>query len=328
LKALIIKGNDIHTRRLETGLGACGLINYTYTSGMTFPKDEKFDFIFLDPSFKDPLPDKLNTDYLFFFDTEDATNHFDKGPAYDQFKDKVKAYAKYNYEIDDRKDGIKNIGIPLLHFLELSKVANYENPFLSTEFKPYLLASPTFIGNYIPVTGAYNTEDDITCLGKFDDGNYMYNQRYDWLLSLRKNKIEYGGGIVFSHNNLSANWQTNYFGNVTKLKSYPLSSAGYFYNLFRNKVSLNPTGHERISFRTFDSMAAGSIIFNTDTKNKLTLINPKEYITIYDGEDLATEYFKFYPLFKDIHRNHQANREVFKTLTQEKLLTLFLNQLE
>jgi hypothetical protein len=286
MNALIIKGNDNHYSRLLGGLQACQITT------CLLEKEQKeilgeYDLVFIDPSYKFHIPN-INGNLFFFFDTEDATNHFDKGVAYDQFKDKVKAYAKYNYEPDDRKDGIKNIGIPLAHYISLIGIANKETKFNEQNLKPYILASPTFIGRYIPKpSGYYNSQEDINCLGKYDDGNFMYNQRIDWLLSLKNNNIPYAGGIVFTPNcNLSLEWQSKYFGNVNKLRSFPLPLTGLAHELFKYQIGLNPTGHERISWRTFDIMATGGILINTDTKNKLTLINPKEYITIYDGQDL------------------------------------------
>jgi hypothetical protein len=279
MNALIIKGNDKHTERIQDGLTACDVHHYTITSTVPTP-DITWDIVFIDPSVNFNIPN-VKSKMFMFFDTEDATNHFEKGQAYDQYKDKVLAYAKYNYEIDDRKDGIKNIGIPLSHFFQLSAVANAGIVFSHLPFKPYLLSSPTFIGSYNPVdNGTYSASEDITCLGKYDDGGIMYNQRYDWLLSLRANKIKYEGGIVFSPgNNLSIEWQSKYFGSVDKLKTFPLPLNNCLYNLLKNKIGLNPTGHERISWRTFDIMATGAILFNTDTKNKFALLNPKEYIT-------------------------------------------------
>ena len=324
MNVLIIKGNDKHTARLQDGLTVCEVNHHTITSSIPTP-DITWDIVFIDPSVNYNIPN-LKSKMFMFFDTEDATNHFDPGLAYEQFKDKVVAYAKYNYEQDDRKDGIKNIAFPIAHCIRLQNIANY-----STEFReptPYLLASPTFIGSYIPVTGCYNYTDKIKCLGKHDDGKYMYNQRIDWLLSLRNNNINYAGGIVFSQGNLSLEWQTKYFGDVKQLQGYPANPVANAHNLFKYKMGLNPTGHERISWRTYDIMAAGAILISTDTKNKLTLINPKEYITIYDGEDLGTKLHSLQPQYKEIWKAHQVNREVFKTLTPEKLLTLFLKQLD
>lgn len=324
MNSLIIKNKDVHTVRLITGLQSCGIEVDVISSPQSISK--KYDMIFIDPSVSFDI-NNLDYNYLFFFDSEDSTNHFDPGLAYDKFKDKVSAYVKYNYEVDDRKDGIRNIAMPLSHYLKLSNIASY-NYSSNDTFTPYILTSPTFIGNYKPNDGIYNKTEDINCIGKFTETDWMYNQRYDWILSLRKNNIKYNGGIVFSQGNLSLEWQTKYFGNVNKLRSFPVSHEIMLYNLIKNKIGLCPTGHERISWRLFDIMATGAILILTDTKKKLALFNPKEYITIQDGQDLGTELLKYYPLFKDIHRHHQANRELFKNLTPDKLIQIFLNQLK
>lgn len=325
---LVIKNKDRHTIRLIDGFKSCG-INLIVTSKREEIETGFYDMIFLDPSVEFELP-KIYYNKLFFFDTEDDPKHFDKGPAYDLYKDKVKAYVKMNFIENDRNDGIKNIGFPLSIYPILSNVAKFEVPEQYNNFTPVLISSPTFIGQYEVVeSGIYNSDEDITCLGKFDN-HFMYNQRYDWLLSLRKHNILYIGGIVFHENtNLSYAWQSRYFGlGISKLQINSMCYQDTINKLFNNRIALCPTGHERISWRTYDIMATGSILIRTDNKKQLALINPKEYITIYDGQDLGPELIKLQPQYKELLKLHQTNREIFKTLTPTHTLNLFLKQLD
>ena len=320
MNAYIIRGRDRHTVRLEAGLRSCGI---------TMNPNQAADLLFLDPS-SEVTQIPLGVKYRMFFDTEDDPRHFDPGPMYYRNKNIIKHYAKMNYyDDDDRKDGIKNIGFPLDCFLRLKDIANYNSEYKEENIKPYLIASPTFLGKYEPeLLGHYNQDDNTSCLGRHELGHWMYNQRIDWLLSLIRSHINYYGGLVFSHDNLSVEWQSRYFGNVSKLKTYPIPYNQNIYNMFKHKICLCPTGHDRLSWRTYDIMATGGILISTDRKKQLALINPKEYITIYDGEDLGIRLQMLQPEYKEIWKLHQANREIFKTLTPEKLLTLFLNQLE
>ena len=52
----------------------------------------------------------------------------------------------------------------------------------------------------------YNKEEDVSCLAKHetnDQDSFMYNQRIDWLCSLRKNNIFHVGGLTFGIDNLT-----------------------------------------------------------------------------------------------------------------------------
>jgi hypothetical protein len=170
---------------------------------------------------------------------------------------------------------------------------------------------------------------DIKCIAKHESGTTMYNQRYDWLLSMKKHNIDYEGGIVFQEsNNLSTEFQSKYFGDVTKLRTNALNYNDQLFGILKNKIGLCPTGHERLSWRTYDIMAAGSILIRTNHKKQLALLNPKYYITIDDGEDFGTKLNSLQPHYNELFKLHQANREVFQTLTPQKLINTFLNQLE
>lgn len=327
MKALIVRGSDRHTVRLQQGLLSCGIVSRIVTKPEEFTT-HRYDFVFVDPSFDYDLKGVLQcSDKLFFFDSEDDPRHFDPKAAYYTLKDSVLAYAKMNYVEDDRVDGIKNIGFPLSCFLPLSNFAHEDYP-RSQKFIPFMVAHPTYLGRYTPLSNSnYVSSEDISCFGNFE-GVIMYNQRYDWLLSLQKNNIPYVGGIVFQNgNNLSLEFQGKYFGNVARLRTNPVSYRDQLLGIAFNNLSLCPTGHERISWRTYDTMATGSILIRTDHKKQMSLINPKEYITIDDGADLGSELIKLEPHYKELLHQHQANREIFKKLSPHKLITLFLDQL-
>lgn len=328
MRALIVRGLDRHTLRLQAGLKSCGILSRTVTNYEELTP-HKYDLAFIDPSFKYDISAKINAERIFFYDCEDGPRDFFPDVAYYTMKDKVLAYAKMNYYEDDRNDGIKNIGFPLSTYMNLGPISNHSFTFNQLP-KPFFVGCPTYIGDYAPIeSGAYANTSDIYCLAKHESGNIMYNQRYDWLLSLMHHGINYEGGIVFQEgNNLSVEFQSKYFGNVARLRARPMPYNDQLLGLIKNKIGLCPAGHERISWRTYDIMATGSILIRTDHKKQLALINPKEYITIYDGEDLGDKLASLQPRYEELHKLHQANREIFKTLTPQKLMTLFLDQLD
>jgi len=331
MKILIIKGKDNHTHhRIVPGFQNYGC-NVTVKEAYEDIPTEKFDIIFVDPSVDFDPSNKLNTDVLMFYDCEDSPYDFNAGVAYEVLKDKVVAYAKMNWVEDDRKDGIKNIGFPLYCYKNLYQVAHADIPDFSHQFAiPLMICSPTFIGGYKPdPEGIYNNEDDVSCFGKHETNipeHVMYNQRIDWLCSLRKNNIFHVGGLTFGIDNLTLDWQSKYFGNgVSKLGIQRVSYSDMINAMVIYRVGLCPTGHERISWRTFDLMAIGSILVWTDNKKQQSMIMPEEYITVKDGEDLGTRLLSLQKDYKDIWKACQKNRECLR-LNDQKVLDIFHSQ--
>jgi hypothetical protein len=331
MNILIIKGKDNHTHhRIVPGFTSYGC-HVTVKEKYEDLTNEHFDIIFVDPSVSFDPSNKLNTDILMFYDCEDSPYDFNPGVAYEVLKDKVIAYAKMNWVDNDRKDEIKNIGFPLYCYKNLYQIANADIPDFSYEYSiPIMIGSPTFIGGYKPIhNGIYNHDIDVSCFGKHETNkidHFMYNQRIDWLLSLRKNNIFYIGGLTFTHANLTLEWQANYFGNgISKLSTNRISYSDMLNNMVRCRIGLCPTGHERISWRTFDLMAIGSILIWTDNQNQQSMIMPKEYITIKDGEDLGTKLLSIQKDYKDIWKACQKNKESLK-LDDQKVLNIFHSQ--
>ena len=326
-KALIIKGNDRHTYRLEDSLTMCGVQFRTVSSYEEIPT-ERCDVVFVDPSVDYDPTSKIQSDIVMFFDCEDSPSDFELGVAFNSMKDNVKYYAKMNWVLDDI-EGVKLIGFPIAHVHQVIQIANIEVPeFSYSNAVPFFLGAPTFLGRHTPVEGGgYHSTQDTSSLAMYED-HYMYNQRVDWLLSLRKSNIPYLGGLVFKTDNLTAEWQSKYFGDgVVNLGANPMNRQEFFNTLFNCRVGLNPTGHDRNSWRIYDLMAAGSILISTDLMNQKSLYMPKEYITIKDGEDLGSTLLSVQPDYNDVWHQCQANREVLKSLTPEKILSDFTGQL-
>ena len=332
MKILIIKGDDVHTRfRIVPGFTVYGC-SVTVVEDYKDLTGERFDLTLVDPSVNFDPTSKLNTDKLMFYDCEDGPEDFKSGEAYDALKNKVIAYVKMNWVDDDpRDDGIKNIGFPLPCYKNLFNVATAKLPeFNYSNSIPMMVASPTFIGRYVPVNdGIYNKEDGINCLAKHESSSeeeFMYNQRIDWLLSLRKNNIFHIGGLSFGGDNLSSDFQSKYFGqNVKRLSTNRIEYGDMIKNAIHYRIGLCPSGHERISWRTFDLMATGSILIWTDNKMQKSMIMPEEYITVYDGEDLGSKLISIQKDYKEIWRACQKNKDLLK-LNDEKVIQIFNNQ--
>lgn len=333
MKILIIRGRDAHTYgRIVPGFVNCN--NEVKVVESYDELDGSYqDMILIDPSVKFDPSSKVCSKFLMFYDCEDGSRDFFPDIAYFSMKDKIKYYAKMNYVDDDRKDGIKNIAFPLPIYNQLSEIAKHDfTEFEEKHSKCFLLGHGTFLGHYVFPGGHFNCEKDISPIATINDTNsveLLYNQRIDWILSMKRDGVPYVGGIVFqnSDNNLSYNFQKKLFGNIDKVKADGLDWFSTFNEHSNNKIGLCPTGHERISWRTFDLMAAGSVIFLTDTKNQKCLIMPEEYITVHDGINFSDVYFKYRKDFKEIWKASQKNKIRIANLTPEKIMSEFFNQL-
>lgn len=299
---------------------------------------ESCDLAFIDPSTDfNPIP-KLSAGIKVFYDCEDGPRDFTAGLAYHELKHKIEYYVKMTWVDDDRGDGIKNIGFPPGACAKVQQYAEHTdntpafNEFSHTNSIPIFFGTPTYLGSYTPDQGTYgiNKELDVSALGVYDDGEYIYNQRFDWLQSLQKNNIPYFGGIVFKDANLSLEWQQKYHGDgVKRFQVGAYNSHDYMKSLlFSYKVGLCPAGHERNSWRVYDIMATGAILIYNDTKKQKSLYMPKEFVTIKDGEDLGTTLLGLQPDYKEIWKACQENKKVFIGLTPEKMWEDFMRQMK
>tara|TARA_R110000772_G_scaffold240003_1_gene352120 strand:+ start:222 stop:1190 length:969 start_codon:yes stop_codon:yes gene_type:complete len=319
LKINIYPGRDPHFLRLTQGLRMLGHDVSVNAAG-------RFDMAFVSPSYVCTKKD-IDADMILFFDCEDDHKHFDPDVAYHELKDKVLAYAKMNYVEDDRGDGIKNIAFPIAPYLALNDVAKADFGVLQYyNAIPFLVGAPTFIGNYKGPYTEPQTSDGVHFVAPHPEGNLLFNQRYQWLLSLRNNNIPHQGGIVFKDDNMSLKWQKEWFGDVEKFKCPPLSNKDHLTWLANCKIGLCPTGHDRMSWRVFDIMATGAILVWTDTEQK-TLYSPKSSLRISDDADIGSILLDLQPAYKDIWLSHQDNKKMLAELTPEKIWDDFIGQL-
>lgn len=332
---LIIRGRDRHTQRLIWGLSAVG-INTTIADSFDEIPDTHVDVTLVDPSVTFDPSRKLNSKVTAFFDTEDDPRHFDPDVAYHALSDIAECYVKMNWVEDDRKDKIRNVGFPIHILLECGHFARQGKlPWSKKQIAPIMVAAPTYMGNYKPVKGGmYASDEFVSCfttLTKPETGadEIVYNQRYDWLLSLKQAGIPYVGGINFSQGVYSLEHQTNWHGNVAQFTSPTgFISKSDQYRLFQNfPLALVPTGHERISWRVFDAMAAGAIIYWTDNHGQKTMYNPVSYTTVRDGESLSNKINENLD-FKKLWEESEKNREVLNKLTPEIIRKDFFNQFD
>lgn len=319
---LILNNKNKHLVRLEQGLALCGK-KYRIISDANVP-DEKYELVLVDPSYEYDVFKLLKYEKIGFLDCEDDPKHFEPGNAYTILKDKVQFYAKLNFIEDDRKDGIKNIAFPIAPFFMYKNVASsaLAEPKM---FVPFFVGTPTFIGRSDSFSEQRSIED-ISYVAKYED-HYIYNQRYHWLLDLYSKRVPYCGGVVFSHSNVSLEWQQNVFGNVKRFQSDWIAQSTYLFNLIHYGIGLCPTGYDRFSWRHFDIMATGAIMFRTDHRKQSCLYNPVEFITVKDTESIAEKIEEHRKDFKELHNASSKNREVLARLTPEIVWKDFLNQI-
>jgi hypothetical protein len=333
----ILRGNDLHTYRLFQGLRSCG-IESVVIQDENIPKGA-YDIVFVDPSFPRSVSHDMGSKII-FFDCEDDPRHFDPGEAYYSLKDHVEFYAKMVYVEDDRKDGIKNIAFPIQTYLGLRNFAKSDLSNVPYSFDPVFIGVPTWANPDSIVDGgaySFDEEQDIHSVvtlpeEEITDGgsNIRYNQRVDWLLSMEKSGIHFEGGLVFKEDDCySQDFVSNLFGKgVRKWAHDPISYQQNLMSIIQNKVALCPTGHDRISWRTFDIMAAGSILFWTDVEDRKMLYMPKSFVKVKDGDNLGEclqEHEKYY---EELLGESRRNSELMSSLTPEVVKKDFLHQLD
>lgn len=319
---LILNNKNKHIVRLEQGLVCCGK-RYKIVSDANIP-DEKYDLVLVDPTYEYDIFRSLKYKKIGFFDCEDDPKHFEPGSAYAILKDKAQFYAKVNFIEDDRKDRIKNVAFPIAPYFMYKNVAAtpLQKP---TKFVPFFMGTPTFIGRSDSFLEQQSI-GDVFYVAKYED-HYIYNQRYHWLLELYSKNIPYVGGIVFSHSNVSLAWQQKVFGNVEKFSKDQISQNDYLSNLAYHGIGLCPTGYDRLSWRHFDIMATGAIMFRTDHRKQSWLYNPIEFVTVKDTESIAEKIEGHRKDFNELHNASSKNREILASLTPEIVWKAFTDQL-
>lgn len=349
MKVLLLIGKDVHNYRIINGLLMANPNIELFTSDISDTHDSPdlsnpkfnlwnrcktdyqgnhFDLVLVDPSYPKDRRGSFTFDRLGFFDCEDDPDHLDKGEAYHVFKDDAMFYAKMDYPLQPRGDGMKYIGFPIEPYIGLVQVANAELPeFTHMNAIPFFHGSPTFLGG----GGGYYKDPeisgDIYFANNTPDGKYWYNQRFQWLQSLQNNNIPYEGGIVFMEAEcLSLEYQTKHFGNVGKFARNYIDRNTFFNKAANNRIGLNPAGNDRNSWRLYDLMAIGSIIVTGETDMR-SMYAPKEFIKVKDNEDLGTVLRNTQPDYKEMAKASKANREVLANLTPEKVWKDFMDQI-
>lgn len=319
-----------HLVRLVEGFRSCGADIGPAEAG------KQYDIVFIDPSSNVEELTKANV-YL-FFDCEDTPYYFNPGKAYERHKDKVSAYAKIAVTHKYREDDIPDICFPIVPYLSLNELARADFSGVQHVPKPFMCATPTWLTHYttdkyLDLARSKNTSN-LTPINKVVDpdgtNRFVYNQRADWLSSLRRSNVTYKGGIVFHPSGCcSVTEQSKLFGpDISTFSTSYLSYNRFFEQLLLNTFSLCPTGHDRLSWRVFDIMAAGSILVWTDVNSQRHLYSPKAFIKVKDEEDLATVLQNYSAKdIVDLKKQSAENKKVLAELTPEKILRDFMKQL-
>jgi hypothetical protein len=351
VKILVLVGSDNHSYRLLNGLSMIPNLeihanplkkNREHDPDVNEPskiarqnfidfafESNCYDIAFVDSTYEGDT-DKIKSDVFLLYDCNDRPNapiyEGKLGRAYYDLKDKALAYATFScIEGETFEDGLKRIAFPITPYLFLNQVSKSPtSPWSNFNSVPHLYAAPTQLYGHDTLT-----EDNFTSIDEED--RVIFNQRYKWLYELEEYNIPYDGGIVFpseddtSHNALS--YQEKHFPGIGK---FSRQRHGYKESLLKLltqfKVGLCPAGHQRNSWRLFDLMSTGSIIYKTDTKHKF-LYEPKHQWIVKDDDHLGDIYLRDIKEFKEMYKASQDNREVLSKLTPEIIWKDFKNQM-
>ena len=334
MRVSYINKTNHHLVRLIDGFKHCGVHVQKHEVG------QQYDLVFVDPSAD--IVEIPKADRIMFFDCEDDPCYFNPGAAYHQLKDKVVAYAKMVYVPDDRRDGIPNIAFPISNYMALQRLADVDLRAwnIKLDRRPMMVVTPTWLTHYshpkhVKMMEDKNTEGLTPLTYQEDpDGSQrlIYNQRFDWLHSLVKWKQPFTGGIVFREEvdcYTTAKMQEIFGHRVAEFSHSPLNYSDHLHGLMKHELCLCPTGHDRISWRTFDIMAIGNILVWTDVGQRKMLYMPEVYLHVEDEDDLGA-------VISGMSDNDRSslldaskeNRKVLAGLSPDKVLKDFLDQVE
>jgi hypothetical protein len=324
----------LYKDRLLSGLKSCGI----NVADLTSTKESNVDLLFIDPSCKEDtyIP---KADKYVFFDCEDMTDFFATGPVYDLLKHKVKNYVKYIYNSDITLDPkIKISSFPVRRYVEIGDIARHI-PEVSKLDKSFICCTPTWGGfdkekekSKIQNLERLKNKEGITPINVTKDKKYaLYSQRIDWLNSIRSSELPFEGGIVFYKDNgpyTLENVEDLFPGSLSTFTTNPQTYTQMLNSSIRSLFLLNPTGHDRISYRTFDIMAVGSINVSTDVGSLKAMYMPPVSLIIKDEDDISQVLMSLsLEDKKSLLKESQKNVDLAKSLTPEKIKTDFLNQL-
>lgn len=293
---------------------------------------QSIHLVFIDPSITFNPMDAINDPYILsFYDCEDAPTDYNIGTVYKDIAQHIPYYTKMNW-VGEKYDGKKLVGFPNVQLMQTIPVAQAEiSEFTNFNAIPFFVGTGTFLGDYTPVDKygrGYCSNDSVSSIVPYQD-KVLYNQRIDWLLSMQEYNIPYVGGIVFKGDNLSKEWQSKAFGEGVQQLEHPgLDRTAFFNHLFNFRIGLNPTGHDRNSWRIFDLMAAGSIIYDTEQRGIQGLYMPKIKFTVRDGHSLGERITQDRLYMKEMWKESQVNREIIASLTPEKMRKDFEEQFD
>ena len=333
-KIVVVKGPDRHTHRLIGGLTACDqevLLLDSTDAGIP-----EADYYFVDYQYNKDISSKLAGKATFLYDTEDSASEFDPGIAYVTLKSKALAFCKMTYHKNDVANRfLKRIAFPLELYLQLSSLA--KQPISNrTNMCPSFIGMPTFIGRYNEHVHdrKFDPKDNPceTGLGMYSD-ILLYNQRFQWLWDLEKEKMPWSGGIVFDSttgSNTGLEFQRKIYGDdILNFKTNRLSFTEGLQLLAQDGIALCPTGHERNSWRVYSAMALGCVIYLTDIKDQTNLYMPKVYNTVLDSERIS-DALNHNIKTDTVHYLSAAksNKEILAKLTPSIMWKDFLDQLK
>lgn len=336
---IIIQGEEEHhSYRLGNGLFACGKAGQR-TNSVESLKGKHFKIAFVESSTDEDLSEVLSADLIIPFDAEDDPYHFDPKQGYHSIKDKCEFYAKLVYDSTKpvNEDGLKHIAFPLDNFTRLSEISK-------VPIQKKSLDDIVFVGvpsyknfweeqedHYYCKTDTFNPIADFESEAQ-GFPSIIYNQRLDWLVSLKENNIPVTGGVVFNSDPKhphGIDFQVEHFGEKVREFAFqgapPMALLGH---LLGSKIGLAPTGHDRYSWRVFDLMAAGCIMLVTDLGDRKMLYNPKCKVNVHDGENIMEVLDRVKSKEEMLLDSHLQNREVLKDVTPERMWSDFLKQME
>ncbi len=287
----------------------------------------QYDLLFVEASIKNDISEKINGAKIIFVDLEDCPSHFEPSDTFRALEDSALAYGKMVHRPSVEVSKLPQVALPIYQYLihnELCHAPRIDD----LKGQKYMVVAGTMIGNYTKkhpngIGFDSNYKGDVKHFAEFAPGDTVFSQRVRWMLECEMAGVAGKLGIVYRGDSPEGlEFHKKHFGNIERFYHPQISYRDHAINCLRYGHALNPTGWDRISLRTYDLMAAGNIIYWTDTDDRLQLYMPENFIKVRDEQNIVEV------LNTACLEDFKVNREILKDLTPEKVWSKFIKQLE
>jgi len=251
-------------------------------------------------------------------------------------------YGKFNWGTNQQKlqasgfGGSNYICLPIPPYLTHAELSRQQMPSHKSRMgkNPFFIGAPTALNEYTAPKGAeFFWKPSFQPLVVNQGNNQIsYLQRAEWLMELKWEEADdplVDGGLVFDYpegHPYFIGLAAKMYGRAIQILStdrmeYPKQ----LNELATHGICLCPSGHARVSFRTYDIMATGGILVMGDIRDYKLLYMPQYKVTMPDGKGISELVKAIKEDEEPFLKYSEANRAVLDN-TPQQVLDKFMTQ--